>query len=74
MNKERRAKLKKLEPVFDMITEVIEQVQVEEQDAFDNMPEGLQCSDRGCQMEENIDLLEEILDQLDDIWDKLEDL
>ena len=49
----------------------IEDVLDEEQDAFDNMPEGLQSSYRGEISEESIDYLSEAIDGLDDIDDLL---
>ena len=47
MNKQRR---KKVEGVFDQLQAMImelEEIRDEEQDAFDNLPEGIQESERG---------------------------
>lgn len=45
----------------------------EEQDAFDNMPEGLQESDRGVEMEENIEALDDAISALDDAISSLQE-
>ncbi len=60
MNKERR---KTLETILEMLEDVI----VCEQDAFDNMPESLQYSERGESIEEGIQNLEEAKELIDDI-------
>ena len=49
--------------------EIIEEVKEEEQEAFDNMPESLQGSERGEQMESYIGDLENAADDLDSISD-----
>lgn len=60
MNKARR---KKLEEAFNLIFEAVE----EEQEAFDNLPESFQYSDKGQVMEENIGRLEEAKDAIEEI-------
>ena len=40
-------------------------VRDEEQEAFDNLPESFQCSERGEAMEEYIYTMEEVLEALD---------
>ena len=84
MNKERRTRLEKLieklEEIKDSINDIrdeIECVKDEEQEAYDNMPESIQQSDRGCNMEENIDDLDsaydiDIEDSVDEIIDYLQ--
>ena len=49
--------------------EIIEEVKEEEQEAFDNMPESLQGSERGEEMEGYIGDLENAADDLDNISD-----
>lgn len=49
-----------------------EQGTEEAQEAFDNLPEGLQCSERGEAMEEAISNLEEAYDGMDDIISSVE--
>ena len=67
MNKERR---KKINEVIDTLSEaqsVIRDVSEEEQEAFDNLPEGIQNSERGVRMSEYIETLAEQDGALDDI-------
>ena len=45
----------------------IENIRDEEQEAYDNLPDGIKESDRGWQMEEAIDNLESALQALEDI-------
>lgn len=74
MNKQRRtdiaeiiAKLADLDALKNEIKEAIEQVRDEEQEYYDNMPEGLQGSDRGYAAEEAISNLEDAASMLDDL-------
>ena len=46
MNKARRKQLEKASALLSEAREIIESCRDEEQDAFDNMPEGLQQSER----------------------------
>ena len=81
MNKERRKRLERLIAQLDIIREEIEEVrdeifyiQEEEQESYDNMPESIQESDKGCTMQENIDELEEAyqIDLEDSIYEMQE--
>lgn len=71
MNKIRRktlaqivAKLEELESLRSEIYEMLEEVKDEEQEALGNMPESLQESERGQQMQEYIDTMDSVLDDL----------
>lgn len=46
----------------------------EEQDAFDNMPEGLQSSYRGMCSEDAIDGMEEVSEKLDEVIELLNNI
>lgn len=74
MNKERR---KQIRQVIDTLSEAlltVECLRDEEQECFDNMPEGLQDSDRGMQMQENADSLEEACTDLENVIGELEEV
>lgn len=60
-------KLEELESLKAEIQEELQGVLDEEQEAFDNLPESLQDSDRGEQMQECIDTLQQICDDLDQL-------
>ena len=66
MNNERRKKIQKALSLMEQAKDILEEVKEEEQDAFDNLPEGIQGSERGEQMEDNIYNLEEFIDLLSD--------
>lgn len=74
MNNQRRkdiaeviAKLADLDSLKAELYEAIESLKDEEQEYYDNMPEGLQGSDRGYAAEEAVSNLEDALSALDDI-------
>jgi chromosome segregation ATPase len=72
MNQDRRAKIEKLidqvqTAAFDMreFYNELTSLQEEEQEAFDNLPEGLQQAERGQQMEAIACALDDALSSLD---------
>ena len=74
MNKARRQQLSKAIDMMDEIMSLIEQIKNDEQEAFDNMPEGLQMSERGEQMEGYIDTLAEISESIFDMQDQITEI
>lgn len=71
MNNARRKTLKQAVALLENANNIIESVLDEEQDSYDNLPEGLMDSDRGTQMEENIDTLSNIQDEISNFIDEL---
>ena len=74
MNKQRR---KRLDEAFDLIEsakEILEEVKDEEQEAFDNLPEQFQSSERGEEMEGYIEMLDEAFGYLDDANSAIEQI
>lgn len=71
MNKQRRKNLAETLDMIEQILSIVETVKDEEQEAFDNMPEGIQCSERGEAMEEIIYQLEEIYDSIQSAQDQI---
>ena len=79
MNRIRRKSLRtilgqmdELSTVLETVKEALQDVLNEEQEAYDNLPEGLQELDRGQQMQEYIDALEGVVDSLGEL--DIEDL
>lgn len=79
MNRIRRKSLKvilgqmeELSAVLETVKEALQDVLNEEQEAYDNLPEGLQEADRGQQMQEYIEALESVVDSLGEL--DIEDL
>ena len=73
MNNKRRKEISKivstLEGVRDRLSELVD----EEQSAFDNMPESIQGSDRGCDSEEAIGYLSDALDSVQSALEYLDE-
>lgn len=72
-------KLEELDALREEIRERIAAVQEEEQEALDNMPESLQDSEKGQQMQEYIDTMENVTGELDlidieDLADQLSEI
>lgn len=81
MNKQRREKIGKLKARIQsaqielkQLSSELSSILNEEQDAFDNMPEGLQSSYRGMCSEDAIDNMEEASEKLDEAVELLNDI
>lgn len=81
MNKQRREKIRQLKTQIDLIrtdlkkaSNELSSILSEEQDTFDNMPEGLQSSYRGMCSEDSIDSMEEASDKLNEVIELLSDI
>lgn len=70
MNKIRRKELQKAMELLEQAKDIIEAVKDEEQEAFDNMPESIQQSERGETMEEYIYKMDSMCDSLSDAIDE----
>lgn len=74
MNKDRRKQLQEALEKLEEARYIIESVCAEEQEAFDNMPESLQASDRGQRMEESISQLESADSDIEGILEVLNEI
>ena len=81
MNDTRRRRISELKTQIDFVNSILKEVSKklssilsEEQDAFDNMPEGLQNSYRGMCYEDAIDDMEEASEKLDEVIELLNDI
>lgn len=75
MNKQRRKALEEIIGELENQKAAIEAILNEEQEAYDNIPESLQDTDRANQMYENIDALEDAIANLEgDVIDALQEL
>ena len=74
MNKTRRTAIKKVFEQLEELMATVEVIRDEEQDAFDNLPESFQSSERGETMEENIDALDSAYNSIEEAKDLLEEL
>ena len=74
MNKERRKRISKYLEELEFIQSEVQSIKDEEQDAYDNLPESIQLSDRGCQIEAYADALDEAYYNLQEAIDTLFDI
>ena len=81
MNDKRRRRISELKTQIDFANNYLKEaskklssILSEEQDAFDNMPEGLQSSYRGMCSEDAIDNMEEASEKLDEVIELLSDI
>ena len=74
MNAERRKRIEKAVGMIADARSILEDVTSDEQEAFDNMPESIQASERGEKMEEFIEILEEAVSALEEVEGNLEEI
>lgn len=74
MNAQRRKQIQKAIGLLSEARAILEEVTEEEQEAFDNMPDGLQASERGETMEENIYRLEEAVSAIEEQENEMEEV
>jgi prefoldin subunit 5 len=72
MNKTRRKAIDTLMARLEDLRLDVEYLQEEEQEAFNNIPESLQESEKGEKMQESIDALEEALSNLEEAIENLD--
>ena len=71
MNKERRKKINSALCMLSSAKDILEEVSSAESEAYDNLPEGLQNSGRGEDMEEWIERLDTVCYGIDEIINDL---
>lgn len=80
MNKNRRKELKDVadmlkEDIIELLndtTETLGGIMMDEQDAFDSLPDSLQSSERGTSMEQNVSDIENVIGKLDSVVGDIE--
>ena len=74
MNKARRKAIEEIIDQLGTLKEQIESVCEEEQEAYDNLPESIQYSERGEAMSETTTDLEDAASSIDDVMSTLQDI
>ena len=74
MNEPRRKALRKIQYELEDISQRLQDLIDEEQEAFDNMPESIQGSERGEAMDEAISNLEYIRYNVDEVSSSIADM
>lgn len=75
MNADRRKELSKAIELLEQAKDIVTSIQEQEQEAYDNLSEGLQASGMGERLQENADDLDyidfdEIIDSIQDVIDR----
>ena len=65
MNAQKRKELQKAIDYLEKAKAIIEEIRDEEQNCFDSLLEGLQCSEKGDKFQETIDNLDTVATDLD---------
>ena len=74
MNKDRRKKLVKAVEMLRDAQELMNEVEEEEEEAYENLPYSLQGTGNSEKMEENISILRAYYDALDEMIETLEEM
>ena len=74
MNKARRKWLADVYAAIENAKDELEQIRDEEQDAYDNMPESLQDTERANTLYENVDLMDSLISDLEDTLGYFDDI
>lgn len=78
MNRDRRLRLREAQALLEQAEAIVREVADDERAAFENLPESLQESDRGVEMEETVDALEDAATEIESaastIVDRIEGL
>ena len=73
MNNERRKQIEEAQGLLDNAREILDIAANEEQDSFDNLPEGLNVSERGERMDEIACQLSDVVTALEEAFETLND-
>ena len=74
MNKPRRKEIEKIIEELEGLKERIESVGNEEQEAYDNLPERIQYSEKGEAMENAASELDGVAGDIEDLIDRLQEI
>lgn len=72
MNNNRRKQITALSEQLSTIKDELENLMSEEQDYYDNMPEGIQAGEKGDKSEEALGEMQSAIDGIDDVISSLE--
>lgn len=73
MNKNRRKAIAEVKNILEYASSSLELIRDEEQQSFDNLPEGIQESEIGEKMSDCIECLEAAIDDLSEAIDNLDE-
>lgn len=73
MNNARRKRIDEISQSLNDLKDEIDKIADEEQECFDNLPEGIQCSETGQAMEEAVDYMQGAIDATNEATCNLDD-
>ena len=74
MNKQRRKRLGDVISRLEECMSDLEYIKEEEQEAYDNLPESIQYTERGDAMQENVDDIDYVISDLDQVIDSVNNI
>lgn len=74
MNSERRKRLQKVYDELYDLHDDLSNIQSEESDCFDNIPDNLRESESACTIENNVSELEDAVDSLSDALERIDEV
>lgn len=74
MNKERRKSIKEAICLIEQDAKMLEDIRDEEEEAMENLPDGIRYGEKGEQMQEYIDLINEAIESLENTDSILSDI
>lgn len=74
MNKQDRKQLEKALNLINEGLEIMSAIKDQEEEKFDNLPEGIQESERGEQFQENIDNLDSAISDIEGVIEYVEEI
>lgn len=74
MNKTRLAEIKKISAGIEVLKDNLQSILIEEEWAFESMPENLQGSERGDRSQDAQEYLNEAIDKLGEAIEQLDDI
>ena len=74
MNKERRRRLGNVYAALQAAKDELDWIREEEQDAYDNLPESLQVTERGFELQHNVENMETAGEALSEAIEALEEI
>lgn len=74
MNKQRRKEISECIKELEILNDKLIDIKDDEQMAFDSLPENLQGSMKGEEMEESIEYMENALEYIDNVLDELNNI
>lgn len=73
MNAQRRKRIANVEALLSQARDLLEEIASEEREAFENLPDSLQDSERGFRMQDVLDALEQGMGDIESVESLLEE-